>query len=78
MSMRSAFTAALTVALGLGFAASARGEATILIINGNAAGVGFNDPTPGAPVGGNIGTTVGQQRLIAFQRAANIWGAPRQ
>jgi hypothetical protein len=30
-------------------------------------GVGFNDPTPATPVGGNIGTTIGQQRLIAFQ-----------
>jgi hypothetical protein len=26
-------------------------------------------------VGGNTGTTVGQQRLIVFQTAANIWGA---
>jgi hypothetical protein len=36
---------------------------------------GFNDPTPATPVGGNPGTTVGQQRLIAFQFAADIWGA---
>jgi hypothetical protein len=28
-----------------------------------------------APVGGNAGTTLGQQRLIAFQAAANKWGA---
>lgn len=27
------------------------------------------------PVGGNPGTTLGQQRLYAFQRAADIWGA---
>jgi hypothetical protein len=44
-------------------------------LNTNAANVGFNDPTPAAPVGGNTGTTVGAQRLIAFQRAADIWGA---
>lgn len=50
-------------------------SATITIVNGNAAGVGFNDPTPAAPVGGNPGTTIGQQRLLAFQRAAEIWGA---
>ena len=75
MSMRSAFTAALTLALSLGIAAHARGEATILILNGNAPGVGFNDPTPRAPIGGNTGTTLGQQRLIAFQRAADLWGA---
>lgn len=49
--------------------------ATITIINGNAPGVGFNDPTPAAPVGGNGGTTLGEQRLIAFTYAANIWGA---
>jgi PA domain-containing protein/thrombospondin type 3 repeat protein len=50
-------------------------NANIVIVNANAAGVGFNDPTPAAPVGGNAGTTLGQQRLIAFQAAANIWGA---
>jgi hypothetical protein len=49
--------------------------AQIVIVNVNAAGVGFNDPTPAAPVGGNTGTTRGEQRLIAFQHAANIWGA---
>ncbi len=51
------------------------GAATIVILNGDAAGVGFNDPTAVAPVGGNPGTTLGQQRLNAFQQAANIWGA---
>jgi hypothetical protein len=54
--------------------AAARG-AQITIVNVNAEGVGFNDPTPATPVGGNPGTTVGQQRLIAFQHAADIWGA---
>ena len=49
--------------------------ATIVIVNQNAPGVGFNDPTPAAPVGGNPGTTLGQQRLNAFQYAADIWGA---
>src|SRR5215468_9506240 len=48
---------------------------TIVIQNNDAAGVGFNDPTVVAPVGGNAGTTLGQQRLNAFQAAANIWGA---
>jgi hypothetical protein len=54
---------------------TAQAAATIVIQNGNAAGVGFNDPTPAAPVGGNPGTTLGQQRLNAFQAAASIWGA---
>ena len=49
------------------------GPAQIVIVNINAAGVGFNDPTPRPPVGGNAGTTLGQQRLIAFQHAASIW-----
>jgi hypothetical protein len=51
------------------------GQATITIQNADTAGVGFNDSTAAAPIGGNNGTTVGQQRLIAFQTAANIWGA---
>ena len=51
------------------------GPAQIVIVNINAPGVGFNDTTPAAPVGGNTGTTLGQQRLIAFQHAADIWGA---
>jgi hypothetical protein len=49
--------------------------ATITIINQNAPGIGFNDPTPATPVGGNAGATLGQQRLIAFQHAADIWAA---
>ncbi|HEV3485330.1 MAG TPA: PA domain-containing protein, partial [Vicinamibacterales bacterium] len=49
--------------------------ANIVIVNLDGPNEGFNDPTPAAPVGGNPGTTVGQQRLIAFQHAASIWGA---
>jgi hypothetical protein len=52
-----------------------RAAATITIVNGDLAGVGFNDATVVAPVGGNTGTTLGQQRLNAFQAAANKWGA---
>ena len=61
---------ALTAAGSQAFAA-----ANIVIVNVNAAGVGFNDPTPAAPVGGNNGTTLGAQRLNAFQSAAQTWGA---
>src|SRR4029079_7764181 len=56
-------------------AAATAGPAQFVIVNVNAPNVGFNDPTPAAPVGGNTGTTLGQQRLIAFQYAASIWGA---
>jgi hypothetical protein len=66
---------ALVGVSGLLAASAANAAATLIIINGNAAGVGFNDATPAAPVGGNTGVTLGQQRLIAFQAAANKWGA---
>src|ERR1044072_5155051 len=61
--------------LMLGASSSASATATIVILNNDAAGVGFNDPTAASPVGGNSGPTLGQQRLIAFQAAANKWGA---
>ncbi|MGQ0761240.1 MAG: PA domain-containing protein [Acidobacteriota bacterium] len=68
---------ALVLALFITLIASAEAsaQANIVILNGDAAGVGFNDTTPAAPVGGNNGTTIGQQRLNAFQAAASIWGA---
>lgn len=54
---------------------SAFGAVTITVRNDDGAGVGFNDSTPVSPVGGNNGTTLGQQRLIAVQHAANIWAS---
>ncbi|MBT9492823.1 MAG: peptidase [Paucibacter sp.] len=69
-----ALAAALLVA-GLGLSQQAAAAATIVINNINGPGVGFNDTTIVAPIGGNAGTTLGQQRLIAFTHAANIWGA---
>ena len=39
----------------------------ITIVNVNLPGEGFNDPTPTLPVGGNTGTTLGQQRLKNFK-----------
>lgn len=48
--------------------------AQLELINVDPAGVGFNDPTPAAPIGGNVGTTVGQQRLVAYRRALDLWG----
>jgi PA domain/Domain of unknown function (DUF4214) len=77
--MKKTFLAKL-IALAFAFSvavAAAQGAraATIVIQNNDSAGEGFNDPTPAAPVGGNTGTTLGQQRLNAFQFAANLWGA---
>lgn len=51
----------------------ARAAATMTVVNNDSPGEGFNDPTAAAPVGGNNGTTIGAQRLIAFQYAADIW-----
>lgn len=45
----------------------------ITIVNSDPAGSGLNDATPATPVGGNPGSTLGQQRLNAAQRAADIW-----
>ncbi len=45
----------------------------IVIFNVDPPGVGFNDPTPVVPVGGNPGTTLGQQRLNVFQFSADLW-----
>ena len=59
--------------MALAGVSSALAQGQIIIVNGNAPGVGFNDPTPAAPVGGNPGTTLGQQRLNVFEHAANIW-----
>ena len=72
MRARSLLLFALTAVLS---APPALGAATITIVNGDPANVGFNDPTVVAPVGGNAGTTLGQQRLNAFQAAADKWGA---
>jgi hypothetical protein len=65
---------ALTTLLVLAAALTVN-AATITIVNQDGLNEGFNDPTPAAPVGGNNGATIGQQRLNVFQEAADIWGA---
>jgi hypothetical protein len=65
----------LAAAIVCAVPATALANARIVIVNLDGPGEGFNDPTPAAPVGGNPGTTVGQQRLNAFQFAADKWGA---
>jgi len=69
-------TEAIVLAAILGVSVSAHpadAQAQIIIVNANAPGEGFNDPTPVAPVGGNPETTLGAQRLRAFQYAATLW-----
>lgn len=51
------------------------GAVLISVVNNDGPGEGFNDSTPTTPVGGNAGTTLGEQRLIACQHAADIWGS---
>jgi hypothetical protein len=65
---------ALLLALAL-LALPGAAHATFVIVNLDGPGEGFNDPTPAAPVGGNPGTTVGQQRLNVFTKAGQIWDA---
>jgi hypothetical protein len=67
--------ARLLPALALVLVATLAQAATITIVNSDGAGEGFNDPTAATPVGGNAGTTVGEQRLLVFQQAASIWGS---
>ena len=50
--------------------------ATITVVNNDGAGEGFNDasaPDAASTAGGNTGATLGAQRLMAFQFAADIW-----
>src|SRR5437870_889424 len=75
-SLRAVLVVLLALIWGMVLVASPVAHAaTFTVINNDGAGEGFNDPTPVAPIGGNIGATLGTQRLIAFQRAADIWGA---
>jgi hypothetical protein len=67
---RILFATLLTAAVA--FHASA-GTGKLIIVNVDAPGVGLNDLTPAQPVGGNPGTTLGQQRLNVFQAAAARW-----
>lgn len=48
--------------------------ATIQIQNRDKPGIGFNDPTPATPVGGNNGRTLGEQRMNVYRHIADVWG----
>lgn len=73
MKYNNILKAALATTLLAG--ATAASAADFVLVNIDASGVGFNDPTPATPVGGNAGTTVGEQRLIAYNRALQQWGS---
>jgi hypothetical protein len=61
------------VASAAALACLSASAATISITSRDAPGVGFNDPTPVAPVGGNTGTTLGQQRYNVYRYVADVW-----
>ncbi len=75
--MRTSFKTALALAaLTLSAAtAPAFAQGKIIVVNGNLPGVGFNDVTPAAPIGGNTGVTRGEQRMNVFLHAADLWTA---
>lgn len=68
----------LCAALSLALAATFAQAAEVVPVNFDDPGEGYNDPTPAMPVGGNPGTTVGEQRLIVARFAADLWGAVLQ
>lgn len=78
MSILKFAAAPVAVVLLAAGSMAANAAATISISSRDAAGVGFNDPTPVAPVGGNAGTTLGQQRLNIYRYVADIWQAQLQ
>jgi len=55
--------------------ASLYASTQVIIFDGDPPNVGFNDPTPVVPVGGNPGTTLGDQRIFAYLAAADKWGS---
>ena len=66
----------LAIALGLAIGVCASADAaTVQLLNIDPPGAGLNDTTPAAPQGNNPGTTVGDQRRIAYEFAADLWGA---
>ena len=70
--LRNALAIAVLAALG---AASSAQAADIILANLDGANEGYNDTTAVAPVGGNPGTTKGQQRLYVAAYAAQLWGS---
>ena len=67
--------ACVAATLCLAWAAQAGAQARIVLNNIDAPNVGLNDPTPMTPTGGNPGTTLGEQRRIAYQYAMDLWGS---
>ena len=73
MAMRkiAGFLAASACVAGMAAAPARAADIVLNIVD--PPNIGFNDPRAVAPVGGNAGTTLGQQRRIVFETAASIW-----
>jgi hypothetical protein len=68
---------AMLTATALALPTTLLAQASITVNYQDAAGEGFNDPGPpdaASTAGGNVGSTLGEQRRIALVYAANIWG----
>jgi hypothetical protein len=71
--MRAIVAPIAAVCLAVSIPSPAR-AARVIVVNGDGAGEGFNDPTAVTPAGGNPATTRGAARLAALQYAADTWG----
>lgn len=73
--MKMKLLAVCTAAALCAVISPAQAQARITLVNLDSPGVGLNDPTPVTPIGGNPGRTLGQQRMISYQFAMDLWGA---
>lgn len=75
---KSLLAISIALASAFAFAPSAQ-AANLTLINGDdGTAVGLNDPTAAAPVGGNPGVSIGEQRRIVYKYAMDAWGAVLQ
>ncbi|HCK93713.1 MAG TPA: hypothetical protein DHW71_12020 [Gammaproteobacteria bacterium] len=65
--------ASLIVLLSALFPLAAFAQVDFIIEYEDAQGYGFYDTTPVSPIGGNTGTTFGEQRRIAFEKAIETY-----
>jgi hypothetical protein len=69
----------LALALAAALLTAPAFAAEFVVVNLDAGtGAGLDDPSPRAPQGGNPGTTLGEQRQVAYAYAARMWGAIMQ
>jgi hypothetical protein len=70
--MKNLFIALISLIL---MVVSTSAYALVTITTTDGENEGFNDTTPTTPIGGNSGTTIGEQRLNVFNRAAELLSA---